>query len=527
MKKKTLITILFLIIVLACIFSFFNDNTYVQGASLYFDKGTTDNLIIGVSEDELKYQYDNIYSVTNLQKLNVSDKAYKFEATALAEIRGEEITFTNYYTGSTDYKTKNVTTNRGNTCLENNILAAIISGAGVENIGYKSSYEEGEYSSGAQLAIWEFWNTWVENSGANANGFEKGIGNGTITENGLNGETQRKKAQEFATQDTYNVNIYFLKYLTHNNEKLDGTIDNQPNLILIEILDEYENIIQVEVEQNSDISLTVSNNKDSVVGENEEISYNISVYNISEEEQQNLTLNNRLSEGVTLLKVVEIVDNNEVQLNENVDYNYNEETRKLTINISKIDAIETGTMLIEGESLEYTKRGIKEYKVTVKADELKQGIYFKEVKNVVEVQKENSLLARQECTNTISVPYLETEVIELPEQIGKECTIGLKITNKGSVTAKNVDVKISVPEEIEMSLYKITELSENGEEGRTFEGTASNEFEYSPIEVPAQKTVYIQLTGTINETVETKQITIEGNVNEEKITWTSQVKGGC
>lgn len=518
MKKTIRITLVAILLIIASIsvYYFFRGKAYVKGAT----SNDNEPFSINVTEEQLISEYSNIYNVDYGQMLMTQETSSTFQTTALAQVRGESVTFTNY-------KTKNVTT--GKTCLENNIMAAIINGAGVKNVGYKYSEEEGEYFSGAQLAIWEFWNTWIENSGAKENGFEKGVGNITLTQNELNGEIERKKAQEFAIQNMYNVNIYFLQYFAENNEQDGINIDNQPNLILIETLDEDGEIIEPEreIEENSDIYILVTNNSESIVKSGEEILYNIHICNESEEEQQNLVLSDKLPKRITFIDVVEIVDNNEVELKENVDYNYNQETRKLTVNINKIDGATTGTMINDetGESIKYTKNGSRKYKITVKANELEEGIYSKEIENVAEVQKENRIYAREKTGNIISDAYLEVEIEELPKAINEkeQCIIGLRITNKGLINADNVNVKVSIPQEILMKKYKISTYSDAGGEN-VVEGTTSNEFEKNFTEILAQRTIYIQLIGTINEIEETKQITIKGNVNEEIITWTTNAE---
>jgi len=507
--------VILLIIASMSVYYFLKGKGFVKGAT----SDGSEPFSINITEEQLINEY-NIYNVDYNQKLMTQDTSSTFRTTALAQIRGENVTFRNY-------KTQNITT--GKTCRENNIMAAIISGAGVKNIGYKYSNEEGNFFSGEQLAIWEFWNTWVENSGAKENGFEKGVGNETITDNRLNGEVERKKAQQFATQNTYNVNIYFLEYLTEEYKDDKTNIDNQPNLILIEILDEDGDIVEPErpVVENSDIYILATNNIEDIVKVGEEISYNINIYNKSEDEQQNLILSNKLPKGVTLVDVVEIQDDKEIKLNENSDYNYNKETRRITTNINKIDGATTGTTIIEEtqKTVEYIKSGSRKYKVIVKANELKEGTYSRKIENVAEVQKEKSVFAREKTSNLVSDTFIELEKEELPKMINEkeECIIGLKITNKGLINAENVNVKISIPEEILIKKYKISTFFENGEES-VIEGTMSNEFERDSMDIHAQKTIYIQLIGIAKEIEETKQITIDGIVNDKTITWTTNIQ---
>lgn len=525
-KKQIIVILLLLFIAIISVYNFLKDKLYAQGATLSINSEGVESFITQISESQMIYDYKNIYNVAYLQQLGETNIAYSFEATAVAQIRGEKVTFTNFYSQSVDYTTKNITTTEGNTCIENNIMAAIASGAGVKNTGYKYADEDGKnYYSGEQLAIWEFWNTWVQNSGANLNGFEKGIGNGTITENGLNGETERKEAQECATQNTYNVNIYFLKYLAHNNNFLSVynglPMDNQANLILIERIDEMGEKIDSDIIEDSDIYISVTNNQSDVVQVGEEIEYTINVLNKSENEQENLILTSKLYDGIEFVEVSALEDEGERILKENKDYTFDKETRTLKINVDKIDGAVTETISEEDidEVPEYKTMNGRSYKIRVKADKLVNGTYSRTVKNVVKVQKEGKVLTQKTSINTISDIYLEIE--DLIENINGdgECTIGVKITNKGLIDKKNVSVKISVPEEILIGFYKESFLSETGEEEKVTNGTTSNEFDNN-IDIYAQKTYYLQLSGTINETDLGKQITITGMVNDEEIHWT-------
>ena len=529
MKKyiKILITIILLVITFLCVYNFLKDKLYAQGATLSLNGEDTDGLKISISGNEMKSVYDNVYSV-DYQQLVLQNTGYTFEAAALAKIRGEKVTFTNYYSGSTDYTTKNITTTEGTTCLENNIMAAIASGEGVSSKGYKYTKNGEYYSSGAQLAIWEFWNTWVQNSGANSNGFDKGIGNGTITENGLNGEVERKEAQKLANTKDYNVNIYFLKYLAHNNTNIsedgDSNVENQANLILIEQIDEFGDPIQSEnIVEDKDIFLSVTNNFEGFVAQvGEEITYIMEVYNKNEEVQQNLVLNNTWTKGVEFVEVSEIVgdtEETEVKLNENVDYTYNAETRKLTINIDKIEGVSTED--------EETIMNSKKYKIKVKASKLEDGVYIQNVKNTVDIQKDGKVLTKITTTSTISDAVIVAELDQLPKSVKQndEVTIGVKLTNKGLIDAYDIKAKISIPEEILMSTYRESILAETKEES-VIEGTVTNEYENNSIDIPPQKTFYIKLYGTINETTETKQITIKGTVNGQEMSWTTTIQGG-
>ena len=530
MKKKTqsiktLTIITILLITCITVYLFLKGKLFSVGTPIL----STDKLVVMISDEIIHAENGNIYDVEYGQQLSLEEGILDFETVAKAQIRGEKVSFTNYYSESKDYKEKNIKNAEGKTCLENNILAAIISG--FETKGYKYiSEEDGEYySSETQLAIWEFWNKWVESSGAKDNGFEKGMGNATIIENGKNGEEIRKKAQELATKETYNANIYFLKYFSHNNSQL---IDNQSNLILVEVLDQNGDIIDFrpDIEDNSEVSLIVTNNVQDILKPEEEFTYTITVYNKSDESDQNLTLRSELSKGVSVLKVVEVLDDKEIELKENTDYNYNKETNYLTLDINNLESAikETTENGETGEVEETLEMNFKKYQITVMANKLDKGIYSRTIKNIVSIQKENKILLRDTTTNTVSDIILEVETDKLPEELynGQEFVIGLKVTNKGLINAENININISIPEVIVMNTYKIDVLSETGEVESSNDGTASNEFEHNSIGMSGEKTLYLKLYGTVDEIEEEQQITIKGKVNNQEISWTSNVKGG-
>ena len=526
-KKKILLISILCIIAIISIYIFLKGKAYVKASTSWVPQPFK----INITEGKMINEYDNIYNVDYKQKLIKKDAEYVYETTAFAKISGENVTFTNYYSGSADCKTKNVQTSQGKACSENNIMAAIINGAELDGVGFMNSYNSGDFYSGAQLAIWEFWNSWVQNSGAIENGFEKSIGNTNVLYRNLEGQSQRKTAQQCAANKEYYANIYFLKYLTQNNLPEINT-DNQPNLIYIEILDKNGNSKEPEVIEkvieDSGISLILEDYNENIIDINDEIVYKIKLYNKHEEEKQNLTINYILPEGVTLISVLECTNNKDIELEENIDYIYDEQTNNLIINIDKIEGKTIKTFVDEatGQIIEYTENKGKAYEFVLKADELEEGTYKKVITNIIKVYKENDLLAMEKNTKTIARAFLEVELESLPENINEKenCVMGLKITNKGLIDAEEVKFILSVPNDISMNTYSITSLSEIGEKESYTEGTANNEFEINSIKIPAQKSVYIQFIGTTNRVDETKQITIEGTVNDEKISWTTTIQ---
>lgn len=532
---KIIPTIIILLITCVTVYIFLKGKLFSVGTT----GQTTEKIITNISQDILYVENGNIYDVEYGQQLKLEDKTLNYETVAKAQIRGEKVTFTNYYSEKGNYKEQNVKNTVGKMCLENNIMAAMISG--LETKGYKYlNKDDGEYySTETQLAIWEFWNKWVESSGAKENGFEKGMGNTTITEKTnvviiedetenvtikekeFNGEEIRKKAQELAKNETYNVNIHFLKYFPHNNNS--ELLDNQSNLILVEILDKNGDIIDFrpDIDDNSEVAIQVTSNIEDVLKANEEIIYNVTVYNKSDKNNQNLKVISELSEGLSLVKVAEVQEQNEIELQQGIDYGYNKEKNSITIDINNLD-------VATKENEEVVEMDFKQYKIIAKTNELDKGVFIKTIQNSVSIQKENNILLRNTIKNRVSDVFLEIEEDNLPEELHKDqdCVIGLKITNKGAITSENINISISIPEIISMSSYEINMLSENGKVENSNNGTASNEFENNSIVISGEKTLYLKLYGTVNESEKDQQITIKGKVNNEEVIWTTNMKGG-
>lgn len=532
---KIIPTIIILLITCVIVYMFLKGKLFSVGTT----GQPTEKIITNISQDILYVENGNIYDVEYGQQLKLEDKTLNYETVAKAQIRGEKVTFTNYYSKNGDYKKQNIKNAEGKKCLENNIMAAIISGFETKGHKYFNQEDGKYYSTETQLAIWEFWNKWVESSGAKENGFDKGMGNATITEKAnvviveegtenvaiiekeFNGEEIRKKAQELAMNETYNVNIHFLKYFSHNNDS--KLLDNQSNLILVEVLDENGDIIDFspEIDDNSEVAIQLTSNIEDALKVDEEIIYTVTVYNKSDKNKQNLKVISELSEGLSLVNVTEVQDKTQVELEEGTDYSYNKGTNSLTIDINNLD-------VATKENEEIVEMDFKQYKITAKTNKLDKGVFIKTIQNSVSIQKENNIILKNTIKNRVSDVFLEVEEDKLPEELQKEqdCVIGLKITNKGLITSENINISISIPEIISMSSYEINVLSENGKVENNNTGTASNEFENNSIVIPGEKTLYFKLYGTVNENQKDQQITIKGNVNNEEVTWTTNVKGG-
>ena len=255
------------------------------------------------------------------------------------------------------------------------------------------------------------------------------------------------------------------------------------------------------------------------VGVGETLEYTLELYNyIPEQEVTNLVLTDILPEGVSLQSVTNGTD-------EAVDYEYNEETRTVRINIDKIDAaIEEEIQNEETSETEIvTRAGTKTFKISVVVEN-NSNIESKELKNTAKLEKEEIILDEAEVINEILVEVFNVEIDDLPEQINEneEIVLVLKIENNGSTILKDINVNINLPEEISTRIYEQYIVNEAGEQEYKTESTLSNNFEVNILEIPAGKTHYLKLIGTVEDIEETKQVSISGNVNDEEITWTTQ-----
>ena len=354
-----------------------------------------------------------------------------------------------------------------------------------------------------------------------------------ITEN-EDGEEQQKKIDYDYDEAARNLKINIdkiegIQIVTANDEEDDVIIGQKKYKITVgvnEIEEEGKEIINTLSLQDSEGKelLTVQNknyiqNKknirvtsyatiegNEVVKPGEKIIYDIEVFSYDKSQIiQNLVLIDTLPEGVTLKEVVEVTeDENGEEQQKTIDYNYNKSTRELKINIDN--------------------QGGQKYRITVEANKLEEGVYSKEVSNFVSLQDKNGKeIATAENINTIADEFLKITAETLKEKVyeQEEITLVLKIENVGDISVKPFNIDLSLPNEITPKTYKKVLMSEAGAEERNSEGTFTNKF--TNIVVPAHKTLYLYIIGTVNDVEEEKQITITGNVNGEEVSWTTTI----
>lgn len=280
-------------------------------------------------------------------------------------------------------------------------------------------------------------------------------------------------------------------------------------------------------EETTDISLHLATSRDEVIKPGEEFYYNIDIVNHNSLEKQNIQLTSSLPEGISVVKALEIEEKEGKEVEKEIEYNFDEATRKLTINIDKLEGTVITETPIDEETIETSiSIGNKSFRLIVKADNLTDGIYTREIKHTLSlIEEENEIAKSEEIVNTISEIHLDFEIDELPASINEleEFTLGLKIINRSSVGSGSISINVNIPEEISLSKYDEEILSKEGEIEGEETGTLAGNFNKDNIVIPAEKTYYIQLTGNIIDIAKTKQITIKGTINGEEFSKTIEI----
>lgn len=274
-------------------------------------------------------------------------------------------------------------------------------------------------------------------------------------------------------------------------------------------------------EESEDIILLLKSSTENIIKPQEELEYDVNILNFSNKEKQNLKLTCTLPEGISIVKVIDDTENA-------LEYNFDASLRMLTINVDKLDAgLEKVSQDEEsGESIEYITPESKTIKIIVKADNLLEGIYSKEIKCIATLLEDENILAEsEEVVNNISDVILSVEMENLPEKIEelKEYVLGFKITNKGLIDLVGATIKLDLPEEMGVIKYKTTVYSEDGQEESTSEGSLSDNFEIDSMNMEHGKVYYFQITGMLNAIDETKTITMKVTINGKEFTWTTEL----
>ena len=260
---------------------------------------------------------------------------------------------------------------------------------------------------------------------------------------------------EDATSENEETTLYYQNntVTSYENEENVGITSKK---IQTAMESEPKEDIEETIQQTRDLSLFVDSSSNKIILPESELTYTISIFNSSTEEIQNLTLKNILPEGVTLVGVLEKVNDEETE----VDYKY--DNGIIEIHIDKIDAATKEVKKINGteEVGVTTKTESKIFKIIVKTNKLEEGIFSKEIKNTVKLYKEDSILEEKETTNIISNVFLTTEIDQIEETINEseEIVLGLKLKNQGLINATGVNISLNIPDEISLKRYSETLL---------------------------------------------------------------------
>lgn len=277
-----------------------------------------------------------------------------------------------------------------------------------------------------------------------------------------------------------------------------------------------ENEPKYEIEENVErlvFNLYSSVTDEGVIQENEEFYYDLYVLNEKSEAKQNLEITGTIPEGVSIIKTIELDNYNFTK--KDIEYSFDENTRKFTINIEQLD----GTVKEE----EKTIYGYKHYQIILKADELPEGTNSKEIKCTMELlQGEKVLATSKEIKNTIGIYKIETKIDELPKTLNEleEIELNIKMENKGELESTKLSVSIDMPEEIALNEYAVTIFSEEGKEIDSFNGKAYGDYSINYIVLEPHTIYNLKLKGMVNYIEADKDVTIKGIVNGEEYSWT-------
>ncbi|MGN1311023.1 MAG: hypothetical protein ACI4VP_04945 [Clostridia bacterium] len=278
----------------------------------------------------------------------------------------------------------------------------------------------------------------------------------------------------------------------------------------------------VENEEKIDMQVFVSSySEGKAIKQGEQIEYNIYIYNYKQSEIENIEVMDILPEGVELEKVVEIFKNEETltyNIERDINYIYNEDTRTLLISADKIDAATNETI------------GTRTFKIVVKTNELKD-CYSKTIKNSVVAKVDKKEIVSNEVVVTVSDKFLDIETQEIDNQIyeGQILTFKTKVTNRGLIDAKGLEYELQVPSNIKLSTVKYGIINENNEEIIEGNGAISdNKYKQTFIDILAGKTFYIEFSGTVEQiTEENKEtvipVVIEGNIDGQEFSWETKI----
>jgi len=284
-----------------------------------------------------------------------------------------------------------------------------------------------------------------------------------------------------------------------------------------------DNIINEDSTESNDIYTYMSVSTGDVVKQGDRIEYVIYVYNYDEEIKK-LQIKDVIPEGIELEDVVELVKSEEYgeyDKEQEIQYNYDNESRVLSINIDKILPMKQKTSQNEDTTINYIEEGIKVIKIVAIVETLESNSYSTIIKNKANILFDEKTIETNEIITTVSDSFLTIEHKQLSEntQSKDEVIFEVKISNNGLVDATGVQYFFNAPKGIILRSAECGFYDES--ENRAESTIINNYYEINSITIPAEKTLYLRINGYVEnlDTNNVKVIKFEDMVNNSKFKW--------
>ena len=205
-------------------------------------------------------------------------------------------------------------------------------------------------------------------------------------------------------------------------------------------------------------------------------------------------------------------------------YEYNEEDGDYTTEINTEDVLQynqgSKVLTVDYDKLEMFTTSV--LKIKVKASNLEQGEYIKEINNTVKVLVNEEITETENLTVKVSDAFLEASKVDAVEKarIEDAITYEINISNLGLFASEEETITIKIPEELEPGSISI---GTEGEEGYLSIPMFDNEKEITII-VGAGETIVIKITAIYNTVVENnKYVTATATIGDNELTWTTKL----
>jgi len=204
-----------------------------------------------------------------------------------------------------------------------------------------------------------------------------------------------------------------------------------------------------------------------------------------------------------------------------IQYNYDNESRVLSINIDKILPMKQKTSQNEDTTINYIEEGIKVIKIVAIVETLESNSYSTIIKNKANILFDEKTIETNEIITTVSDSFLTIEHKQLSEntQSKDEVIFEVKISNNGLVDATGVQYFFNAPKGIILRSAECGFYDES--ENRAESTIINNYYEINSITIPAEKTLYLRINGYVEnlDTNNVKVIKFEDMVNNSKFKW--------